>query len=58
MFERCYGGEKSRTRNNGSTGLGLAIAKKMIDLHGGEISVQSEEGEGTSFTFSLNAVKS
>ena len=58
IFERFYRVEKSRTRNNGSTGLGLAIAKKMIDLHGGEISVQSEEGEGTSFTFSLNAVKS
>ncbi len=34
-------------------GLGLALSKKLIEMHGGEIWVQSEEGEGTTFTFSL-----
>ncbi len=54
IFERFYRVEKSRTRNNGSTGLGLAIAKKMIDLHNGDISVSSRLGEGTKFRFSLD----
>ncbi len=53
IFERFYRGEKSRTSKSGSTGLGLAIAKKIVDLHDGTLSVNSTLGEGSTFTFKL-----
>lgn len=53
IFDRFYRGDKSRSLSTGSTGLGLAIAKKILELHGREISVESEAGEGTTFVFSL-----
>jgi two-component system phosphate regulon sensor histidine kinase PhoR len=51
VFERFYKVDKART--TGGSGLGLAIAKHTVQAHGGEIHAQSEEGKGSSFTFTL-----
>jgi signal transduction histidine kinase len=53
MFERFYRVDKSRARNGGGYGLGLTIAKRLIEAHGGTINVQSELGRGTCFSFTL-----
>jgi signal transduction histidine kinase len=53
VFERFYRGEKSRNRSGGGAGLGLAIAKGIIEAHGGDIFVESEPGRETVFTFTL-----
>ncbi|MBI3661275.1 HAMP domain-containing protein [Candidatus Acetothermia bacterium] len=53
VFERFYRGDKSRSRSSGGAGLGLAISKRLVELHGGKIWVQSASGRGTQFTFSL-----
>jgi signal transduction histidine kinase len=51
VFERFYRGEKSRNRTTGGAGLGLAIARGIVQAHGGDIRVESEIGKGTQFTF-------
>jgi two-component system phosphate regulon sensor histidine kinase PhoR len=51
VFERFYKVDKARS--GGGSGLGLAIAKHTIQAHGGDIRAQSEEGKGSTFTFSL-----
>lgn len=51
VFERFYKADKART--NGGSGLGLAIAKHIVQAHGGNIWAQSEEGKGSTFSFSL-----
>lgn len=53
VFERFYKADKSRTRSNGGSGLGLSIAKKIVDMHKGRIEVESKVGAGTTFTVSL-----
>ena len=51
IWNRFYRVDKSRSRKNGGTGLGLSMVKWIVKVHGGEISVESKEGEGTTFTF-------
>jgi two-component system phosphate regulon sensor histidine kinase PhoR len=53
IFERFYRVDKARSRALGGTGLGLAIVKHLVQSLGGEISVQSRIGEGSTFTFTL-----
>ena len=55
IFDRFWKGDKSRTRASGGSGLGLAIAHQLVTAHGGAISVESQEGEGTTFTVRLPA---
>ena len=53
VFERFHRVDPSRTRSSGGTGLGLTIAKQLVEAHGGVISVESELGEGSRFAFEL-----
>jgi signal transduction histidine kinase len=53
IFERFYRVDKSRTRATGGSGLGLTIAKRLVEAHGGRIEGKSELGKGAIFTFTL-----
>ncbi|MFP3489915.1 sensor histidine kinase, partial [Staphylococcus sp. SIMBA_130] len=53
LFDRFYKVDKARTRTENSTGLGLSMVKKIMEVHGGTIMVESELGKGTVFTVSL-----
>ena len=55
LFNRFYRVEASRNRSLGGSGLGLAISRAIVEAHGGSINVQSIEGQGTTFTFTLPA---
>jgi len=53
LFERFYRTDDSRDRATGGAGLGLAIVKQLVEAHGGGVSVESEVGRGSKFTFSI-----
>lgn len=53
IFERFYRVDPARSRATGGTGLGLAIVKHVCAIHGGSVSVWSQEGRGSTFTIAL-----
>jgi two-component system, OmpR family, phosphate regulon sensor histidine kinase PhoR len=53
LFERFYRVDKGRSRELGGTGLGLAIVKHIIQAHGGDVTVESTPGKGSTFTLHL-----
>ena len=53
IFERFYRADKSRDRNTGGSGIGLAIVRSLVHAHGGSIAVNSEPGVGTEFIVTL-----
>ncbi len=55
IFDRFWRGDKSRTRTEGRSGLGLAITKQLVLAHGGTITAESEVGKGTTFIIELPA---
>jgi two-component system sensor histidine kinase SenX3 len=58
IFERFYRVDRARSRDTGGTGLGLAIVRHVASNHGGDVSVSSVEGEGSTFTFTIPIGKS
>ncbi|MBN2186242.1 MAG: HAMP domain-containing protein [Dehalococcoidia bacterium] len=53
IFERFYRVDKSRARATGGSGLGLTIAKRLVETHGGKIEAVSEIGKGSCFSFTV-----
>ena len=53
LFERFYRVDKSRSKKTGGMGIGLAITKAIVKMHGGEISAENQTGQGAVFTINL-----
>lgn len=53
VFDRFWRADRSRSRHSGGTGIGLAIARRLLELQGGQIEVESELGKGSTFRFFL-----
>jgi signal transduction histidine kinase len=53
IFEEFQQADSSITRKKGGTGLGLSIAKRIIEMHGGQIWVESDVGKGSTFAFTI-----
>jgi len=53
VFERFWRADKARGRQGGGSGLGLSICKKLVEAHGGQMTVSSAPGQGTCFRFTL-----
>ncbi len=57
VFDRFYRVDKARTREWGGAGLGLSITRWAVEVHGGDITLKSEEGQGSTFRVSLPVAK-
>jgi signal transduction histidine kinase len=53
IFEEFHQVDSSATKRKGGTGLGLAISKRIVELHGGQMTVRSEVGKGSTFRVDL-----